>query len=226
MSSTTTNTTTTSDKQGQDRNHRERELNDDRESERECGGYRGHERGLDHERDVDHRNHERERERERDGIDDDVSIRDYPIPEEFKKMNNLYEMAHWVTMHPDVLHLANGIHKGIETRYPRSILETPPVNDVQVRTRSSTLCKRTIFFKFHAQQSLESTLMTACKGLFTRTRSINKSLSAEVISRVYRIEKSDALVKTLSSKMRKWFCDWRYTLKRALTYLAESHKAL
>ena len=68
--------------------------------------------------------------------------------------------------------------------------------------------------------------MIACKGLFVQMRHTSKTLSAEVISRVYGIEKSHAMVRALTSKISKWYCEWRYCLKRALTNLADSRKAL
>lgn len=68
--------------------------------------------------------------------------------------------------------------------------------------------------------------MTACKGLFMRVRHTSKTLSMEVISRIYGIEKSHATVPVLNSKITKWFCEWRHCLKRALTNLADSRKAL
>ena len=78
---------------------------------------------------------------------DGVLIRNDPAPEgtglpnKFKKMNNLYEMAYWVTTHPDLHHLVNEIHERLGTHHVRGVLKRPPTNDAQVRT-SSILCKR------------------------------------------------------------------------------------
>lgn len=133
---TTTSTTATSDdKQDQDYNHRERSRDDYHENsefEREYNSHRGSEYEHEDERGVDHRNREHEHGRSTEGAG---------LPNEFKNMDNLYEVAYWVATHPDVHHLADEIREGLGTRHVRGVSTRPPTNDAQVRT-SSILCKR------------------------------------------------------------------------------------
>lgn len=75
-------------------------------------------------------------------------------------------------------------------------------------------------------QGFESALMIACKGAFLRTRFTSKTLSAELIARVGNMDKGHASVPTYTTKVSKWFGDWRYQLKRVLQKLKESYNAL
>jgi hypothetical protein len=56
----------------------------------------------------------------------------------------------------------------------------------------------------------------------TGTRFSPRSLTAEVISRVHRIEKAG----TDPDGQNKWYSDWRYRLKWALGKLAEKYDNL
>lgn len=68
--------------------------------------------------------------------------------------------------------------------------------------------------------------MTACKGLFVRSRFVSRALSAEVIARVVRIDKSDPAMSELMTKVTRWFSDWRFKLKKKLENLEEAYEAL